>query len=286
MLHLTLCNELLAADGLTLAEQAEVASALGYSGLELAPGTLGDDPHRMPPARAREIRTIVEDHGLTVTGLHFLLFPWPHLSVTDPARAVETSDVLAGLLDLCAALGGEVMVHGSPTSRQLVEGADPRAVADHVAGLMRPLAERSLAAGITYCFEPLARPDTPFVNTVAEGVALAEQVDSPAFKTMLDASAAGRMEAEPVADAIRRWAPTSWLAHLHMNETTRGAPGTGDDPFPDIVRAIREVGWDRPVGVEPFTTVIDGTTTVAIAAATLRACWRAAETTEQEDTSR
>jgi D-psicose/D-tagatose/L-ribulose 3-epimerase len=277
MLRLTLCNELLANEGLTLPEQCRVASALGYMGLELAPGTLGEHPHRMPPERAREIRTVVEDHGLVVTGLHFLLFPYPELSVTDPDRATETAEVLAGLIDLCAALGGSLMVHGSPTSRQVPDGADPRSVSDHVVDLMRPLAIQAEGAGITYCFEPLAPVDTPFVNTVAEGVALAEAVESPAFRTMLDTSAAGRAEPGPVADAIRRWAATGWLAHLHMNETTRGAPGTGSDPFPDIVHAIRESGWDRPVGVEPFTTVIDATTTAAIGAATLRACWRAAE---------
>lgn len=276
MLRLTLCNELLAADGLTLAAQCRVASALGYIGLELAPGTLGDDPHRLPAAKAREFRAIVEDHGLAVTGLHFLLLSYPDLSVTEPGRAQETSDVLAGLIDLCAELGGKVIVHGSPSSRQLPEGADPRAVSDHVAGLMRPLAAQAGAAGLTYCFEPLARTEASYINTVAEAVTLAETVGAPAFKTMLDTSAAGRSEPEPVADAIRRWVPTGWLGHLHMNETTRGAPGTGDDPFPDIARAIRETGWDRPVGVEPFVTVIDGTATAAIGAATLRACWRAA----------
>ena len=276
-MRLTLCNELLAADGLSLPEQCRMAAALGYMGLELAPGTLAEDPHRLSAAKVRETRAVVEDHGLAVTGLHFLLFPYPDLSITDPDRAAETSGVLAGLVELCAGLGGKVMVHGSPSSRQIPQGADPRAVSDHVAKVMRPLAAQCDAAGITYCFEPLARVDTPFVNTVAEGVALAEAVGSPAFKTMLDTSAAGRSEPEPVAAAIRRWAPTGWLAHLHMNETARGAPGTGDDPFPAIVRAIREVGWDRPVGVEPFTTVVDATTTAAIGAATLRACWRAAE---------
>lgn len=276
MIPLTLCNELLAADGLNLPEQCARAAALGYMGLELAPGTLGADPHRMPPAKVAEIRRTVEDHGLVVTGLHFLLFPYPELSVTDPVRGQATSDVLRGLIDLCAGLGGELMVHGSPSSRKLPAGTAPEAVFDHVAGLLGPIAAHAGAAGLTYAFEPLAREDTPFVNTVAEGVALAEAVGSPALRTMLDASAAGRSEAESVADVLRRWIPTGWIAHVHLNETSRGAPGTGSDPFPAILRALRETGWDRPAGVEPFTTVIDATTTAAIGAATIRACWDAA----------
>jgi D-psicose/D-tagatose/L-ribulose 3-epimerase len=274
--ELTLCNELLAADGLGLPEQCAIAAKLGYVGLELAPGTLGPEPHRLPAARAAEVRRIVEDHGLRVTGLHWLLFPYPDLSITDPARGPETRDVLMALTDLCAALGGRVMVHGSPTSR-VPPASEPReATIARVADLLRPIAAHAGAAGITYCLEPLAPQDTAFVNTVAEAVALVERVDAPALRTMIDTSAAGRAEAEPVADVIRRWMPTGWLAHVHVNDTARGAPGTGRDPFPSIVRALRETGWARPIGMEPFVTCIDATTTAAIGAATIRACWEAA----------
>jgi D-psicose/D-tagatose/L-ribulose 3-epimerase len=276
VIRLTLCNELFAAEGMPLAEQCRVAAALGYMGLELAPGTLGPEPHRLAAAQVAEVRRLVEDHGLVVTGLHFLLFPYPELSVTDPGRAGETADVLRGLIDLCAGLGGGLMVHGSPTSRRLPPGLGPEAVFDHAVGLLGPVAEHAGAAGLTYAFEPLAREDTGFVNTVAEAVALAQAVGVPALRTMLDTSAAGRAEAEPVAAVLRRWLPTGWLAHVHVNETTRGAPGSGADPFPAILRALRAAGWDRPVGMEPFTTVIDATTTAAIGAATIRACWNAA----------
>lgn len=276
MVQLTLCNELLAGDGLSLSEQCARARALGYMGLELAPGTLGSNPHRMAPAKAAEIRRVVEDHGLVVTGMHYLLFPYPELSVTDPARAGETGDVLRGLMDLCAALGGRLMVHGSPSSRRMPDGGSPESVFDHLVHFLRPLAEHAAAAGLVYAFEPLAREDTSVINTVAEGVALAEAVNEPALRTMLDTLAAGRAEAEPVADILRHWVPTGWLAHVHVNETTRGAPGTGSDPFPEIVGALRDTGWDRPVGMEPFVTVLDATVTAAIGAATIRACWKAA----------
>ena len=52
MLELSLCNELLAEDGLSLAR----AAALGYRGLELAPGTLSARPHAMSGAEWRAVR--------------------------------------------------------------------------------------------------------------------------------------------------------------------------------------------------------------------------------------
>ena len=109
MLELSLCNELLAEDGLSLAAQCERAAALGYRGLELAPGTLSARPHAMSGAEWRAVRETVEAAGLRVTGLHWLLSPYPGLSIFDPATHAETQAVLGGLIDGCAALGGDVL---------------------------------------------------------------------------------------------------------------------------------------------------------------------------------
>ena len=80
-----------------------------------------------------------------------------------------------------------------------------------------------------------------------------------------------------MAEVIRQWLPGGKLAHVQVNDTNRGGPGMGDDPFHDIVAALRACDWPHPVAVEPFRTCIDGTVTAAIAAATMRMAWRAAE---------
>jgi len=276
MVELSLCNELLAEDGHDLDAQCRIARALGYSGLELAPGAVWNRPHEASDDDIAACRRIVEGHGLRVTGLHWLLRPYPELSITDPAAAEETQFVLTRLVEMCAALGGDVLVHGSPGQRQPPDGEPPEDTLARVAAFFGPVAERAEALGVIYCIEPLARAETPLVNTVADGVGLVEAVGSPAFRTMIDTSAAGRAEAEPVADAIRRWQAGGHLAHIHLNDTNRGAPGTGDDPFPAIIAALYETGWRRPVTLEPFWTRLDATVTAAIGAATIRACWQAA----------
>ncbi|QDL94637.1 sugar phosphate isomerase/epimerase (plasmid) [Paroceanicella profunda] len=276
MPELSMCNELLAAEGRGLAEQCAVARALGYMGLELAPGTLGPAPDRLSPAETAAIARTVADHGLVVTGLHWLLAPFPRLSITAPGVAEETRDTLLRLVDLCAALGGRVMVHGSPGQRVPPAGEAPADTFARVADFFRPVAAHAAAAGLTYCIEPLSRAETPFINRVAEGAALAGAVESPAFRTMIDISAAGAAEAEPVAELIRRWLPGGMIGHVQANDSNRGAPGTGADPFGAIVRALRDCGWAAPIAVEPFTTVIDAPVTLAIGAATLRSAWEAA----------
>ena len=275
-LRLSLCNEMLADEGKPLAEQCRIARALGYEGLELAPGTLGEAPHRLPLAALREMRAVIEGEGLAVTGLHWLLAPYREASVLDGDRQDATQAVLAALIDQCAALGGTVLVHGSPSSRVMPAGMAMAQALDRAAGFFRPLADRAGGLGLTYCIEPLSQAETAFLNTVEEARALVAAVGHPAFQTMIDTSAAGQAEALPVAELIRREVPRGGIAHIQVNDTNRGAPGTGDDPFEAIAAALCAVGWDRPIAIEPFRAVIDATTTAAIGAATMRAHWRAA----------
>lgn len=273
MLELTLCNELLHAEGLSLERQCAVAHALGYAGLELAPSTLGETPHLLDARERAHIRATIEDAGLRVTGLHWLLTAYPALSITDPAVRNETREVLCGLVDLCADLGGSVLVHGSPGQRLRPDGMSDADLREALAGFFAPIAERAESRGVTYCIEPLAAAETAVVNTVEQGALLVDAVGRPGFRTMIDCSAAGRTE-PPVADLLRHWVPTGKIAHIHANDTNRGGPGMGADPFHEIVAALVETGWRAPVGVEPFRTVVDASVTAGIAAATLRACER------------
>ncbi|MDT0682667.1 sugar phosphate isomerase/epimerase family protein [Roseicyclus sp. F158] len=272
MLDLAICNELLSEDGLNLREQAALARDLGYAGLEVAPFTLGPDPDLIGSDDAAKIRAEIEAEGVQVTGLHWLLTHVPDVSIIDPERQETAQEILIGLAELCAALGGRVLVHGSPPSRVRPNGIPEEALIARLAAFFAPIAERCGDLGLTYCIEPLAESET--IHTVAEGAALVDAVGHPAFLTMIDCSAAGQTE-PPVADLIRAWAPTGKLGHIHANDSNRGAPGMGDDPFCDIVRALVETGWPHPLGVEPFRTLIDARITATTAIATLRACERA-----------
>lgn len=276
MLDLSFCNELLADEGLSLDRQCEIVAELGYMGLELSLGSLTPQPHLMSDAEAARLRQVIEGHGLGVTGIHWLLAPYPDLSITDAERQPETARVLIRLVQLCAVLGGRVLVHGSPAQRQPPRGADAAQTEAALAAFFAPVAAEAERQGVTYCIEPLSPVETPVITTVAAGARLVDAVDSVAFRTMIDISAAGQAERAPVADLLRTWLPTDKLAHVQANDSNRGAPGMGDDPFPEIVRALRELDWPHPVALEPFRTCIDATTTAAIGAATMKACWAAA----------
>jgi len=267
---LSLCNEVLREHG--FATQCKIAAALGYGGLEVAPFTLAKDPQTITDAEAAHYRTIAEDHGLTITGLHWLLIAPEGLSITSGDRDIQarTRSLLARLVELCALMGGTVLVHGSPGQRKLSHGATPEAARANSLENLSRVAKQAEAAGVTYCLEPLAKPQTDYVNTVAEAVEIIDAIGSPALKTMIDTCSAGQTENEPVAALIRRWWPTGKLAHIQINDTNQRAPGQGDNQFAPVFEALRDVGYTGPVAVEPFVYEPDGPTTAAVAAGYVR----------------
>jgi len=119
-------------------------------------------------------------------------------------------------------------------------------------------------AGVVYCIEPLSRHETNFVNTVAEAVQVVDAIASPAFRTMIDTSAAGLTEGVPVADLIRKWMPTGKIAHVQLNDTNRRGPGQGSDAFGPILSALKRTKYAGVAAVEPFVYQPDGPTTAAV----------------------
>ncbi|MFD1381281.1 sugar phosphate isomerase/epimerase family protein [Fodinicurvata halophila] len=227
-MYLSLCNEVLR--DLPFAEQCRVAAALGYEGLELAPFTFDPEtPHELPAAKRREIRQIAGDHGLSIVGLHWLLVAPRGLSVTtsDVELRRRTVDVLHNLVELCAELGGRVLVHGSPPARRVEDAESPDAARANLVECLASVGEAARKAGVVYCIEPLAPSETALVNTVSEAVAIVKEIDNPALRTMIDTSAAGRAESEPVDKVIRDWWPSGCLAHVQVNDRNRRAAGQG-----------------------------------------------------------
>ena len=105
-MKLALCNEVLAP--LPFEVQCRMAQALGYAGLEVAPYTVCEDPQTMTVQQAEALRQVAADHGLEISGLHWLLVKPAGLSITDPDPAVRARTVafMRHLCELCAAMGG------------------------------------------------------------------------------------------------------------------------------------------------------------------------------------
>ncbi len=257
-MKIALCNEVLRE--FSFREQCRFAAAVGYDGLEVAPFTLSEAPHCMAREEIDEIRRTADEEGVAVTGFHWLLVTPPGLSVTssDPAVAEETKRVLLALIDLCAELGGSVLVHGSPQQRMIEDDQDRSRVFDRAAGLFGAVAGRASDRGLVYCIEPLTRAETNFINNLQEATALVRAVDSPSFKTMFDSRSARASEPVPPDILLQQWLPTGHIAHVHLNDSNSRGPGEGEDSFSEILRVLLNQNYQGTLTVEPFLYEPDG----------------------------
>ncbi|MBO6782155.1 MAG: sugar phosphate isomerase/epimerase [Alphaproteobacteria bacterium] len=271
-MRLALCNEIL--DDRDLAAQCAYAAELGYEGLELAPYTMDEQPHRLPAARRRDIRRTVEAAGLRVSGLHWLLVKPEGLSLTDPDAEVRarTVEVMCELARLCGDLGGDVLVHGSPKQRWIPDDPVAAAAARHWAlDAFAKAGDAAREAGVTYCIEALAPPHANFITTVAEAAAIVDEIGNPALRTMIDTGAARANPGEaPVEELVAAWYPSGHVAHIQFRDRTRRGPGQGDDDFAGVIDALRAHGYDGWIAVEPIELDPDGPTVAAFCADYLR----------------
>jgi sugar phosphate isomerase/epimerase len=257
-MRIALCNEVIAP--MPFPRQCEYAAKLGYDGLEVAPYTLSDEPHRLGAAQIAAARSAAQDAGVAVTGLHWLLLKPAGLSISTRDEAVrkKTIDVMRAFIDQCAELGGRYLVHGSPHQRRIDAGDSRPAALARAQESFAAVVEHAAKARVVYCIEPLASDQTPLINTLEEAARIVEAIDSPFIRTMLDCSAAGRMESAPLPALVDQWLPRGMIAHVQVNDRNRRGPGQGEQRFAPLLAALVRHGYAGDVAVEPFDYVPDG----------------------------
>ncbi len=276
-MRIALCNEVIAP--MPFPAQCEYAAKLGYDGLELAPYTLSEEPHRMGAAQLAAARGAAQGAGVAITGLHWLLVKPAGLSIStrDDATRRRTLDVMRAFVDQCAELGGRYLVHGSPHQRRVDPGDTRAAALARAQECFAAAGEHAAKAGVVYCIEPLSAEQTPLINTLAEAAHIVSAVGNASLRTMLDCSAAARSEKEPAAALMDRWLPQGVIAHVQVNDRNRRGPGQGEQKFAPLFAALKRHRYAGDIAVEPFDYVPDGPGAAARAIGYLRGIIEALE---------
>ncbi|MCM1135240.1 MAG: sugar phosphate isomerase/epimerase [Clostridium sp.] len=103
--------------------------------------------------------------------------------------------------------------------------------------------------GVDYCLEVLNRFEGYLLNTCRECKSFVEEVDVDAVKIMLDTFHMN-IEEDSMVEAILLAGKK--LGHFHVGENNRRLPGKGGMPWYDIGMALRAIGYDKNVVMEPF----------------------------------
>ena len=248
------CNEMFGDQ--PFAKAWSFAREIGYTGVEIAPFTLfstGDeiDVRNISAAARAEVKQIATDAGLEIVGLHWLLAKTNGFYLTTPDNGVraETAEYFKALAELCADLGGKVMVLGSPPQRNLLPGVSHDQAEQYAAEVLRAAMPTCADLGVTIALEPLGPAEGDFLLTAESGIRLAKLVDSSNCKLHLDVKAMSS-EAKPIDQIIRD--SHEWLVHFHANDPNLLGPGMGDVDFALIFAALKEIDYDGWVSVEVF----------------------------------
>lgn len=245
-----ICQELF--EGWDWERQCRFIAEVGYTGIELAPFTLGPRITDVPAETRQRMRRQAEEHGLEIIGLHWLLAKTEGLHLTTANGEVRkaTSAYLVELGNACADFGGRLMVFGSPAQRNLEPGMSReqayRNAAEVFRGCMPALAER----GVEICMEPLTPKETDFINTCADAVELMDLVGEPNFKLHQDVKAMLGAESASIPELIAQYVDR--VGHFHVNDTNLRGPGMGETDFTPIFEALLKSGYGGWVSVEVF----------------------------------
>ncbi len=144
-------------------------------------------------------------------------------------------------------IGGEVIVYGSSGSRNIEEGYSEERALAQIAEFLDMAADHAEAHSITIVIEPICWREGNILRTVADGVAMAKQVNRRGIKAVADLYHVWQEE-EPMQNIVDA---AEWLAHVHIAEPVkRSYPGNDDFDFTDFFTALRKAGYNGRVSCE------------------------------------
>lgn len=252
-----ICNEMF--EGWEFADVCAAARDAGYSGVEIAPFTLGKALNEMTPRNCAALRETAQRAGIQIVGLHWLLAQTTGYQINSADVSVRQRTVahLVDLINLCAEIGGTVMVSGSPKQRCLSEGVPYQLAWDYAVETFQALVPALESTGVTLCLEPLAMEETDFINTADEAAGVIRAVNSDYFQLILDVKAMSS-ESKSMPRIIREQG--SLVRHFHANDSNLRGPGFGNIDFVPIAGALKEIDYAGWISVEVFDFTPDPVT--------------------------
>ncbi|HWB95541.1 MAG TPA: sugar phosphate isomerase/epimerase family protein [Bryobacteraceae bacterium] len=245
-----ICNE--AFDKWPFADACRAIRQAGYTGIEIAPFTLAEDPATVTAAQRREYRDIIGSEGLEFVGLHWLMVSPKGLHVTTPDAALRARSWkhIDHLIDLCADLGPNgVMVFGSPYQRATTGGLSRAEATRHYVGGLASVAPHAAGRGVTVLIEALPVGQCDVVQTLDEAAELVREINSPAIRTMFDVHNAID-EVEPHARLVEKH--YDLIRHIHVQELDGRHCGTGNYDFKPLFEVLRRRQYPGWVSLEAF----------------------------------
>lgn len=222
------------------------AASLGFDILEIAGGGLVN----LPDEQVIRLKEEATRCGITLTVCLGLPAKYDVSSEDETIRQAGLSymkrvidkTMLAGIKQI----GGIIYAYwpvdySKPVKKEIVREISICSV--------RELADYAEPMGIMLMMETVNRFEQFLFNDAKEATQFVKDVDRNNVKVMLD-SFHMNIEEDSFYDSIV--STGSYLGHFHIGEPNRKVPGKGRIPWSEIGRALRDIGYDGTVVMEPF----------------------------------
>jgi D-psicose/D-tagatose/L-ribulose 3-epimerase len=160
---------------------------------------------------------------------------------------------LHAYLDLCLArcreLGGEIVVWGSASSRNVPEGFSREGAWDQIKDFLRQAGDAARLHHCVIAIEPLRHQESNIINTAAEALRLVHQVNHPNVRMIVDYYHL-RVENE---DPEIIWRARREIVHFHFaNPNGRRWPRSADeDPeYARFFQLVKKIGFRGGISIE------------------------------------
>ncbi|MDQ5818639.1 MAG: sugar phosphate isomerase/epimerase [Actinomycetota bacterium] len=156
-------------------------------------------------------------------------------------------------VDVTAALGsdalsGAIYTHLGTLTRKPPTEDELAAVARVIKGVARYAAQQDVSLGI----EAINRYETYLINLASQADAMLDRIDEPNVFVHLDTYHMN-IEEKGFYDPIV--VSGSRMQYIHLSESDRGTPGTGNVHWDEVFRGLEAVGYNGRLVMESFAAV-------------------------------
>ena len=228
-----------------LDEAIKRLARIGYDGIEIGCAAPHAWPAHLSPARRKELRSIMQGENLPAVSL----LPAPgggpgnNPASPLPEERQATTQHYKDVVDLAADLGAPLVLY---IAGWQVFGTTRQPAWDWSLACLTEVARHAATRNVTIAVEPTSA-DSNLVETADDALELMRASGQPNVKVMFDTYHA-LYRNEVASDYV--YAMTPHLAHIHLADTDRLAPGDGAVNWRGVMQAVKDVGFDGHLTME------------------------------------
>jgi fructoselysine 3-epimerase len=218
---------------------------IGYDGIEIGCAAPHAWPAYLSVARRRELKTLMEGHGLPAVSLLPAPGGGPGHNPASPLPEEREATIrhYCEVIDLAADLGANLVLY---IAGWQVFGSSREESYSRTLACLRKIAAHGADRGVIIAIEPTAA-DSNLIDTPHQALELMRDTGASNVKTMFDTYHAIYRD-DVSADHVRILGKD--LVHIHCADENRAAPGDGMVDWLGVLQAVKDVGFSGYLTME------------------------------------